>query len=331
MELLFTPTGAVNLLREFAAVAGVTPVSNTLKLPPTLRQGDLQAHVLQPGFELITHHYTLCAPLTLRRVPAVPRTDLMCIIFCLNELPIDQQFGGDNASHSGRPAAGITLSTDDMGGVFVFPVGIEIFVGILTLRLAVLRELLGAGTEHPLLTEMQAGSKSFFVYEDARPDIQTVVRQLRQPPAAPTLQALYYQFKAQELLYLFLGQLAVRPNQALAAMHPADAKRLMQVRAQLLADLACAPSVAALATAAGLSETRLKRLFRQVFGRSIYDYYQQARLAEARRLLRNPALSVADVGERLGFTNLSHFARLFRRTTGTTPKKYARELPVGWD
>ena len=78
MELQFTPTGAVNFLREFAAVA---PVGHALTLPLALGTGGLQAPVGQTGFELITHHYTLRAPLTRRRVPAVPRTDLMCIIF----------------------------------------------------------------------------------------------------------------------------------------------------------------------------------------------------------------------------------------------------------
>ena len=333
MELLFTPTGAVNFLHEFAAAAGVAPTNNALTLPPALGLGGLRAHVLQPGFELITHHYTLRTPIMLRRVPAVPRTDLVCIIFYLNELPIAQEFSGANAGHTGRAAAGITLSTDDMGGVFAFPVGVEIFVGILTVRLAVLRELLGAGAEHPLLTEIQAGDKSFFVYEEARADILAVLRQLRRPPTAPApaLEALYYRLKAQELLYLLLGHLAERPPQLLPDLHPADVKRLMQARHHLLENLAQAPTIAALAERAGLSETRLKRLFRQVFGRSLYDYYQQARLAEARHLLRDPALSVADVGERLGFTNLSHFARLFRAATGTTPKKYAREPTAGFD
>lgn len=333
MELVFTPTGAVNFLQEFAAVAGVQPVGHTLTLPAALGTGGLQAHVLQAGFELITHHYTLCAPITLRREPAVPRTDLVCIIFYLNELPIRQEFAGANVGHTGRPAAGITLSTDDMGGVFAFPVGVEIFVGILTVRLAVLRELLGPDAVHPLLTEIQAGAKSFFVYEDAGADVLAVLRQLRRPPAAPSpaLGPLYYRLKAQELLYLFLGRLAGRAGHTLPALHPTDATRLMRVRGWLLADLAQPPTTAVLAAAAGLSETRLKVLFRQVFGRSIHAYFQQARLDEARRLLGDPALTVADVGERLGFTNLSHFARLFRTATGTTPKKYARQAAAETD
>ncbi|WP_310393855.1 helix-turn-helix transcriptional regulator [Hymenobacter sp.] len=311
-------------MREFAAVAGVAPNGHTLTLPPALGQGQLQAFALQPGFELITHHYTLRAPLTLHRRPAVPRTDLVCILCYLNEVPIVQRYAGANAALSRPAAAGITLSTDDMGGSFHFPLHTEIFVGILTVRLAVLRELLGPDAQPELLARIQAGEQSFYVYEDADPDILAVLRQLREPPARAPLALLYCRAKAQELLYLFFARLARRPHQALPAPRPDDVRRLMQARARLLADLARPPALAALAAGAGLSETRLKTLFRQVFGLSVYSYFQQARMAEARRLLQNPALSVADVGERLGFTNLSHFARLFRTAAGTTPKKFAK-------
>ncbi len=46
----------------------------------------------------------------------------------------------------------------------------------------------------------------------------------------------------------------------------------MQAHAHLLANLAAPPSLAALASTTGLSETRLKRVFRQVFGQSGFQY-----------------------------------------------------------
>ncbi|RZK39132.1 MAG: AraC family transcriptional regulator, partial [Hymenobacter sp.] len=60
--------------------------------------------------------------------------------------------------------------------------------------------------------------------------------------------------------------------------------------------------------------------FHQVFGTSPYAYYQVARLQEAKRLLAQ--WSVSEVGHQLGFTNLGHFAQLFKRQYGLTPKRY---------
>jgi AraC-like DNA-binding protein len=72
----------------------------------------------------------------------------------------------------------------------------------------------------------------------------------------------------------------------------------------------------------GMSETKLKLLFKQTFGDTIYNYYQKIRMEEAAFLLKQAGYSVSEVGYQLGFSNLSHFSRLFQRYYGNTPKKY---------
>lgn len=73
-----------------------------------------------------------------------------------------------------------------------------------------------------------------------------------------------------------------------------------------------------------MSPTKLKRLFKQIFGDSIFNYYQGFRMKEAARLLKEEKLSVSDVGYELGFTNLSHFSRAFKEHIGMNPKQYSR-------
>lgn len=67
----------------------------------------------------------------------------------------------------------------------------------------------------------------------------------------------------------------------------------------------------------------MKDLFRQVFGDSIYNYYQTARMEEAAYLLKHKNYSVSEAGYQLGFSNLSHFTRLFERHHQQKPQKYA--------
>jgi len=78
-----------------------------------------------------------------------------------------------------------------------------------------------------------------------------------------------------------------------------------------------------LALLANMSPSKLKRLFKQIFGNSIFSYYQEFRMKEATRLLKEEKLSVSDVGYRLGFTNLSHFSRVFQEHIGMKPKQYS--------
>lgn len=77
-----------------------------------------------------------------------------------------------------------------------------------------------------------------------------------------------------------------------------------------------------------MSESKLNRLFRQIFGNSIYNYYQTLRMNEAAYLIKEEKLSVSEAGYRLGFTNLSHFTRIFERHLGLKPKKYAKHNAV---
>ena len=58
-------------------------------------------------------------------------------------------------------------------------------------------------------------------------------------------------------------------------------------------------------------------------GKGVFEYYQFMRMQEAARLLKEKRLTVSEVGYQLGFTNLSHFSRVFEQHTGMKPKKYS--------
>lgn len=107
-------------------------------------------------------------------------------------------------------------------------------------------------------------------------------------------------------------------------LHKDDREKMFQLRKCLLSQLSIPPNLYDLSRAVGLSESKMKQLFRHTFGTSIYHYYQAARMEEAARLLRH--LSVSETGYQLGFSNLSHFARLFARHHNLTPKKFKNRL-----
>lgn len=80
-----------------------------------------------------------------------------------------------------------------------------------------------------------------------------------------------------------------------------------------------------IAAAAGVDRYRLIRQFRFARGLTPYGYLLQARLDRAQALLaagRPPA----EVAARTGFADQSHLTRAFRRLTGMTPGRYARDM-----
>ncbi len=82
-------------------------------------------------------------------------------------------------------------------------------------------------------------------------------------------------------------------------------------------------SVRETAALAGMSERTLKRRLAEC-GTTFSELLEDERRERALLLLRSPKLSVEDVAERLGYTDVANFTRAFRRWTGTSPTSYRR-------
>ncbi|MBJ6111809.1 AraC family transcriptional regulator [Hymenobacter sp. BT523] len=85
-------------------------------------------------------------------------------------------------------------------------------------------------------------------------------------------------------------------------------------------------SIDKLSALACMSKATFFRVFKREFGLTPVEYIIRERLGEAKRLLRHPLASVADVCLRVGFNNLSYFQALFKKYEGVTPGMYKRQL-----
>lgn len=81
------------------------------------------------------------------------------------------------------------------------------------------------------------------------------------------------------------------------------------------------------AAATGVCESRLKEIFHHTLGISWVKYLQIYRIHQAAAILSQPDSNVTEAALAVGFDNLGHFNRLFRRFKGTTPKLFRKSLP----
>ena len=73
-----------------------------------------------------------------------------------------------------------------------------------------------------------------------------------------------------------------------------------------------------------MGETKLKKLFKQVHQCTILEFIQNLRVSQAEYLLSHTDHSIKQIAESVGYTHTSHFADLFRRTTGLLPVEYRK-------
>lgn len=81
------------------------------------------------------------------------------------------------------------------------------------------------------------------------------------------------------------------------------------------------PSIDTLSRTAMMSSTKLKTRFKQIYGMKLYEFYNRNRLEQAREMLKTGSYSVKQVGINIGFSNLSNFAKAFRKEFGMLPKE----------
>jgi AraC-like DNA-binding protein len=74
-----------------------------------------------------------------------------------------------------------------------------------------------------------------------------------------------------------------------------------------------------------MSKATFFRLFKREFGLTPVEFIIQERLKEAKRLLRHPLSTVAEVCYRTGFNNPAYFQKLFRKHEGLTPGGYKKQ------
>lgn len=80
----------------------------------------------------------------------------------------------------------------------------------------------------------------------------------------------------------------------------------------------------ALASAACMSSSTLHRQFQKHFGTSPRRFANQLRISEAKSLLRQNKTSIEGIAASLAFSDVSHFARVFRASVGETPAQYRK-------
>ncbi|WP_212744129.1 AraC family transcriptional regulator [Ramlibacter sp. 2FC] len=83
-----------------------------------------------------------------------------------------------------------------------------------------------------------------------------------------------------------------------------------------------------LAALAHVSTSQLQRLFKRSTRMSISAYVTQRRIGHACALLTQSVLTVAQVGERVGYHEPAYFTRQFSAAKGCTPSDYRRMFRV---
>jgi AraC-like DNA-binding protein len=120
-------------------------------------------------------------------------------------------------------------------------------------------------------------------------------------------------------LECMVGEKEVEGFQCKFLANEADREKIVRAREVLLQHIGEPLTIKELSRKVAINECYLKKGFKEMFGTTIFDFYQSQRMEHARYLLYEKGLSVTEVSIMLGYSSISHFSTAFKKHTGLKP------------
>ncbi len=121
-----------------------------------------------------------------------------------------------------------------------------------------------------------------------------------------------------ELIYMFFAESA-RRNAA-----KGEYEAVLRAKSYIEEHFCEAVSAKELSRMCSMSETGLRRKFREYLGQPPLDYQTGLRIRRARELLLERKFNVGEVSRLVGFEDVNYFSRLFKKRVGVSPTEYGK-------
>jgi AraC-like DNA-binding protein len=176
-------------------------------------------------------------------------------------------------------------------------------------------------SESALLDSIEANDGSR-VWHETRPlsaGLHYVATSLLQSPYQQGFRILHSEAKALELLCQVLAPNGIDGDRS--AVTTTVVRQIDAVRRILGTQYAPIPHTCELARRVGMSESKLKRAFKERFGTTVFEYGLECRMRHALELLRADSVSICQVAESVGYRHQTSFTAAFRDHFGFLPSE----------
>jgi len=138
-----------------------------------------------------------------------------------------------------------------------------------------------------------------------------------------SLENIYINAQTQMLLLYsldcMLGEKEIDVVNCKFLANEADREKIVKAREILIEHIGEPITIKELSRKVAINECYLKKGFKELFGTTVFDFYQSQRMEHAKYLLYEKGLSVTEVSSMLGYSSISHFSTAFKKHTGLKP------------
>jgi AraC-like DNA-binding protein len=313
-------TSYTEIFAKLAQMFHTMPDDNIINIPPHLGQGFLKLIQLNNGLDAIVYDFTLKENFVLSRTS----NDKEYYTLVLDEvntsgglsITIDSEKIPENTL---RPIAFYLTS-------FMFDVETILYknVNIKGTRIMLteewMKKYLQLDEKESVLEKYISMKAAGINYKPVSDEVRSLLHEVVQ--AQPDTPLLFYINKLLRIIERFFewlyDEMKVIADKSGISRH--DIEMAQKIENILTNDITkLPPTIKELAKEVAMSESKLKKVFKSVYGLPPYEYYQKQRMQKAKVMLLSGNYSIKDIGYTLGYSNLSNFTLAFKKVYDRLP------------
>ncbi len=156
-----------------------------------------------------------------------------------------------------------------------------------------------------------------------------MIEKMLNNPYHGSLKNLYFESCTIELFITLLKDLSIKKVYDVV-LNDGDKERLIKAKEILLHDLQNPPTIEVLARKVALNQDKLKKGFKSMFGKTIFNLLTEQRMKIAYEDLQKNDLSISEVAYKVGYIGVSNFISVFKKQYGKTPGQMRKERSFYW-
>ncbi len=322
LEIDYSYTNYADLLHHFATAFKVKLKDNVLPLPENIGNGYMKLIELPNGLQGIVSDYTATTDLRFNWL----KINQDCFILRFDEANIPESITTENIQNI--PEAGmqvrsaVFLASSRYDWIFICKKGTVVKGVNILFTKEWLEQFLKVENVGDIIRKYLNLRLTALNHEPMDIEYKRLLNEIVQVNGEPDYETMIIQNRVMLLLERFF----TRTYYKMSDMHfnvklsNEVISRLASVERELIRDFSADPkSIPELAKMAAMSPSKLKNSFKEIYGLPVYQYFQKKRMHKAKAMLVSRKYSVREVGMEVGYSNLSNFAKAFKKSFDQLP------------
>lgn len=310
-----------NYCKEFAAMLHVPFENNTVQFPENIATGQVKLLSFPNGLQAIIHDCVLNQDFTWQRISSLPEIFILRVDYVEISSPIQVKMEDEVFKDSSEIYSSIVLTSSRFGLDATVKKGSVVKSANIIIKPHWLKKYLPADVVDYWLQALRTlklkGVNMVPMDFSTRQSLFSIINLPADDPA--------YNFKALTRIFEITDYYFKKVNFQFIEWSKqqksfSDIDKIIELDVFLTRDFnQPVPTLDEMAESVHMSTTKLKSLFKKIYGQSIYEYFNVSRLNKARHLLLEKNLPIKEVAWQMGYSAVSNFSAAFKKQFHISP------------